>query len=119
MDNNKFIKEFILNELSTFEFKKQTKGFKYLCEAIFICIEDIDAIDNLTKNVFPKIALKYKENSYQNIKWCINQIINSMYNNTEIKIIRKYFNFDNDTKPSLKLIIYTIVCKYKNKFNIL
>ena len=47
-----------------FNFKKQTKGFKYLCDTIFIyCIKDENALDNLTKYVFPKIAVKYNEKS--------------------------------------------------------
>jgi len=107
------IKDFIFNELSKLKFQKYTKGFKYLEEAIFICIMDEDAIDNLTKSVFPIIAKKHKEKSELNIKWCINQVINTMYNNTEMDTICKYFNLDKNLKPSLKYIIYTIVCNYR------
>ena len=113
------IKNFILNELSKFEFKKYTKGFKYLKEAIYICILDEDSIENLTFNIFPKIAEKYKEKSYINVKWCINQVINTMYNNTSMDIISKYFNLEENVKPSLKFIIYTIVNKYNRKYQIL
>lgn len=106
------IREFIFKELSKFKFKKYTKGFKYLEEAIFICIIDMDAIENLTKNVFPKIMEKYNEKSILHVKWCINQVINTMYYNTEISIICNYFNIDVNLKPSLKFIIYTIICNY-------
>ena len=109
------VREFISEELSNFTFKRGTKGFKYLKEAIYICITDIDAIENLTKNVFPIIANKYQEKSYFHVKWCINQVVNTMYNNTEIKKICNYFNLDENLKPSLKFIIYTIVCKYNKK----
>lgn len=68
---------------------------------------------NINKNVFPKITAKYNEKSYFNVKWCIEQVINTMYNNTKLDIISKYFNLDYISKPSLKLIIYTIVCKYE------
>lgn len=77
-----------------------------------MCIVDEDALDNLSKNVFPYIAEKYNEKSYLNVKWCINQVINTMYNNTKQDIVSKYFNLEYNVKPSLKLIIYTIVCKY-------
>ena len=105
-----YIKKFILTELKKFNFKVYTKGYKYLKEAIYMCIVDEDALDNLSKNVFPYIAEKYNEKSYLNVKWCINQVINTMYNNTKQDIVSKYFNLEYNVKPSLKLI--TIVCKY-------
>lgn len=109
------IKTFIFDELSKFKFNRYTKGYKYLVEAIYICIIDIDALDNLTKYVFPRISKKYKEKSDFHVKWCINQVINTMYNNTKFNIISEYFKLDENLKPSLKFIIYTIVCKYNNK----
>lgn len=112
MEENQ-IRKFIFDELSRFKFKRCTKGFKYLNEVIYICINDINAIDNLTKNVFPIIAQKYNEKSYINVKWCIEGVINTMYNNTKIEIISKYFNVDDNVKPSLKLITYTVICKYE------
>lgn len=114
MENKKII-NYIHKELSKFNFKKQTKGFKYLCDTIYICIQDEDSLNNLSQYVFPKIAMKYNEKSPYNVKWCIDQIIKTMYNNTEIKIICDYFNVDENIKPSLKFIVYTLVCNYKNK----
>ncbi|MGN1302434.1 MAG: sporulation initiation factor Spo0A C-terminal domain-containing protein [Clostridia bacterium] len=113
--NEKNIRKFIYDELSNFEFKRYTKGFKYLEEAIYICITNIDAIENLSKNVFPKIQKKFKEKSLLHVKWCMNQVVNTMYNNTRIQKICDYFNLDVNLKPSLKFIIYTIVCKYNNR----
>lgn len=114
-ETNEKIMNYIHKELSKFNFKKQTKGFKYLCEAIAICIDDENLLDNLSKFVFPKIAEKYNEKSPYNIKWCIDQVIKTMYNNTKIEIICNYFEIDEYIKPSLKFIVYTIVCNYKNK----
>lgn len=113
--NDNDIKKFIYNELSKFNFKRETKGFKYLCDAIFICIKDENALDNLSKNVFPQIAKKYNEKSFFKVKWCIEQILKTMYNNTKISIISNYFSIDENLKPSLKFIIYTIVCKFNKK----
>lgn len=115
--NEEKIRIFIFNELSRFKLKKYTKGFKFLNEVIYICIVDIDAIENLSKNVFPIVAKKYNEKSYLNVKWCINGVIDTMFNNTEMEIICKYFNIEANVKPSLKLITYTIVCKYYYKEN--
>ena len=89
-----------------------TKGFKYLSESILLCIKDENAIENLHKNVFPTIAIKYNEKSSLNVKWCIEQTIKTMYNNTEIKKICDYFDIEENIKPTLKFIIYTVVCKY-------
>ena len=114
--NKEKIEKFILEELDKFNFRKYTKGFKYLKECIYICILDEDALDNLTKKVFPKIAKKYNEKSYLNVKWCIDQVINTMYNNTKLDVISNYFNLDYNLKPSLKFIVYTIVCKYNQKY---
>jgi len=57
----KKIRDFIYKELSKFNFRRYTKGFKYLSEAIYICIKDENSIENLSKNVFPKILEKYNE----------------------------------------------------------
>ena len=111
--HEKRIKIYIQNELSKFEFKKYTKGYKYLVETIYLSIVDSDAIDNLTKNVFPKVADKYNEKTYLNVKWCIEQVVNTMYNNTKIEILCKYFQIDSGIKPSLKFIVYTIKCNYE------
>lgn len=115
--NDKEIYDFIQKELSLFVFKIYTKGFKYLKEAIFICIKDPEALNNLNKKVFPAIALKYNEKSYIHVKWCIEQILKTMYNNTDINILCNYFKIDQNLKPSLKFIIYSIVCKYEWKYN--
>ena len=108
---------FILSELSKFNFKRYSKGFKYLSEAILLCIDNPDYLDNLTKYVFPVIATKYNEISFFNVKWCIEQVLKTMYNNTSTSLISKYFNIDEHLKPSVKLVIYTIVCKYEWKYS--
>lgn len=111
--NDRKAKEFILKELERFNFKRSTKGFKYLNEAIFLCIKDSDALDNLHKNVFPCIAKMYNEESLIRVKWCIEQSIKTMYNNTAASKLCEYFNIEENVKPSLKFIIYTIVRNYE------
>lgn len=116
--NEAEIRRFILKELSIFNFKRASKGFKYLNEVIYLCINNIDAIENLQKNIFPIIAKKYNEKSPLNVKWCIEQVIRTMYNNTEMKIICEYFSIEKNIKPSLKFIVYTIVCNYEWKYKV-
>ena len=62
-------------------------------------------------------AKKYNEKSFFKVKWCIEQVLKTMYNNTKISIISNYFSIDENLKPSLKFIIYTIVCKFNKKIN--
>lgn len=107
-------KQFIIKELSKFSFQQYTKGFKYLVEVIYLSIINENALNNLSKNVFPVVAKRYNEKSFFNVRWCIDKVIESMYNNTDMKIMCNYFNLDYNMKPSLKFIVYTIVCKYTN-----
>lgn len=113
MEENK-IRNYIYNELSKLNFKKETKGFRYLSEAIYLSIADENAIENLSKNVFPMIAKKFNAKNPKNIKWCMNRVIDTMYCNTRMKTLCEYFKLEKDQKPTLKFIIYFIVCKYYN-----
>jgi len=112
--NEEYAKQFIVKELSNFKFQQYTKGFKYLVEVIYLSIINENALDNLSKNVFPIVAEKYKEKSFFNVKWCIDKVIETMYNNTDMEILCNYFHLDYNIKPSLKFIVYTIVCNYNN-----
>lgn len=111
------IKEFIKKELGNFKFMRISMGYRYLVDAIFICIKDPNAMNNLNKYVFPKLAEKYNAMSYIHVKWCIEQTIKTMYNNTDANILCQYFNLGKYIKPSLKFFIYTIVSKYEWKYN--
>lgn len=111
------LKEIVKKELNKFEFIRISMGYRYLIDAILICIKDQNALDNLNKNVFPKVAEKHNALSFMHIKWCIEQSIRTMYNNTNSKIISSYFNLKENIKPSLKFFIYTIVSKIEWKNN--
>ena len=113
----KRIKELIKHELNKFEFIRTSMAYRYLIDSIFICIKDPNAIDNLNKNVYTMVAKKHKALSYMNVKWCIEQAIRTMYNNTNSKTMSKYFNLKENIKPSIKYFIYTIVSKIEWKYN--
>lgn len=111
------IKNFIIKELNRFTFIRMSRGYKYLMEAILICIKNQNAMNNLNKYVYFEIAKKYDALSYIHIKWCIEQAIRTMYNNTDAKLLSKYFNLEENKKPSIKYFIYTIVTKYEWKYS--
>lgn len=110
---DKQIREYIFKQLKELEFVRSSKGFTYLNEAIFLCIKNECSTNNLTKNVYTVIANKYKERSPKNVKGCIEQSINTMYNNTNQKLLNKYFYVSEYQKPTLKFIICMIVNKYR------
>ena len=99
--NDNDIKKFIYNELSKFNFKRETKGFKYLCDAIFICIKDENALDNLSKNVFPQIAKKYNDKNFE-------------YVLKDMKI--KKFVYKNSLAIGMILMIISILYLHLNKW---
>lgn len=113
MEKNK-IKIYIFKELSNLKFKKETKGFRYLVDAIYLTILDDELIENLTQKLYKKIAKHYEIENSKRIKWCIEETINSMYRNTKQYKINQYFNLENNEKPTPKFVIYTIACKYLN-----
>lgn len=108
----KYLREDILREMHLFKFNVTTKGYKYLIDTIEICIKDENAIENLEKNVFSILAEKYKLDKKDKVKWCINQVFETMLKNTDMKIITEYFNISEKEKLSVKNFIYTVVYKY-------
>ncbi len=117
--DDKQMREFVVKELSKFNFTRYTKGFKYLVDTIVICIKDTNAMDNLWKNVYPFLVEKYHEKSILNLKGCIEQAVITMYEQTDEELISDYFGLEKRIKPTLKLIVYTIVCKYQWKYTML
>lgn len=108
------IKEYINKEMSLFKIKPYSKSYKYLVDAIYICILDEDAIENIAKNVYPKIAKKYELNSIYKVKWNLENAIDTIYCDTKSDIICDYFKIDIYQKITVKLFIYTIITKYFN-----
>lgn len=107
------MKEYIFKELSDLKFVRCSKGYTYLNEAILMCIKNVNLANNLSKNVYTAIAKKYNEKSPRNVKGCIEQTINTMFNNTKPETLYKHFYTDKYEKPTLKLIIWVIVNRYE------
>lgn len=106
------IREFINKEMEKFNFNRNTNSYKYLQDAIFQVISNMDWNFELEKDIYKKVA---KTNNRKNefvIKWNIEKLMESMYTNTKCTIIQHYFNFTEDIKPTTKLFIRTIATKY-------
>ena len=105
------IKEKIKKEIIDLGFDISLKGTNYLIECIYIVyIEDkIDCI-NLRKDIYPTLAGIYKK-KINNIKCDINYSITSMYDRGNVIKINEYFKLFDNSKPTTKLIIYTILSR--------
>lgn len=104
--------QFILSELNFLGLKIKLNGTKYLLESISYIYNSNNyrLIDNLEKNVYPELAKRHNT-SISNIKSNILKSINTMYLSTDSKKIKKYFLFDDDIKPTPKLLIEVILNK--------
>lgn len=113
-DNENIIKN-IKNELSNFEFNKNSIGYQYLVECLLNAYKNPESLNNIEKNLFPLVAKKFRVDKIQNVKWCIQKSMKSMIRYTDRKKIIKYF--PSREIPTIKLFIITlnnlIVTKYK------
>ena len=109
--NAPLIRQKILKEISYLGYNTSYKGTKYLIDAIYhTIIHNNMNLDNLNKDVYPFLAIKYKQ-PIHNIKCNINRATVSMYYNCNSDRLRKYFSFCDDEKPNTKTIIFTIMNK--------
>lgn len=111
-NNSKNTNQFILSELNSLGLKIKLNGTKYLFESISYIYNsnNYGLIDNLEKNVYAILAKKHNTTA-SNIKSNILKSINSMYISTDIEKNKKYFWFDDDIKPTPKLLIEVILNK--------
>lgn len=98
----------ILDEVLYLGYDVSHKGTKYLVEAVKYVFNDEYSLDNLEKFVYPIIAKKYHDTSY-NIKSRIHKETNLMYYNCEIRKLKSYFKMDLDMKPRIKTVITMII----------
>lgn len=106
------LKENIMNELLYLGYDISHKGTIYLFKSIEYIAVNCRELDRLEKTVYPEIAKLYNTSPY-NLKCRIHSATTNMYYNCEVEKMKKYFRFENDTKPKVKLIIGTIISKVK------
>lgn len=102
------LNEKILKQLKYFKFNRNSLGFEYLVQAIYIVSKDKTVVRDFNECVYPKIARRYHTEP-KNVLWCINKIIGIMYLNTDEDEIREYFDlYYEDDKLSTKAFIMEI-----------
>ena len=108
------IMDYIINELSIFNFNKGTTAYRYLVETIYEIIVNDNIDFDLENEIYHKIANKNQKRIIQ-IKWSIDKLIATMSLNTKYNIIQEYFEFDEYKKPTTKFFIKHIIDNYYKK----
>lgn len=98
----------IEKELEKFEFNKFSKGYRYLVDCLICLLEFPDTIDNIERDLYPKVASQYKDITYLNVKWSITKTLNTMYRYSDNETICQYFHLDKIRKPSNKMFLHTV-----------
>lgn len=112
------IKNKIIRQLQYLNYNLSHKGTQYLIEAILIIYNSNEHdIFNLQEDIYPVIAKRYAKSIY-NIKCDINKANDYMYRVCKGERIRKYFKFFDNSKPTVKNVIYTILNKIIENPNI-
>lgn len=110
------IKDFVIQQLNSLNFSHKSIGYFYLIDVITLIIEKNYINYNLEKYIYEQIAKKYnKAVKVFQIKWNINKLIGTMYRDTDMNTLHAFFNTLDDSKPTIKLIINSVVEKYNKK----
>lgn len=111
------ISQYIDSELNKFMFNKGSNSYKYLSDTIYLVLLEKRRNFELESDIYLKVAKLNNKKSEKMIKWAIEKLLYNMYINTRQEIIKEYFNFIEDTKPTTKLFIRSIVENYNRKKN--
>ncbi len=108
------IKIKIIKELEKLNYNFKHIGSTYIMEAILTMydLKKQNFYFNLERDVYNIIAHKYSK-SIKNIKVNVCNATNIMYAECKQDIIKNYFCFSNDCKPTPKMIMNTILSKLK------
>lgn len=93
----------IEDELSCFNFNKNSKGYKYLIDCLDFCSTDPKLLINMENELFLKVSKKNNIKNNKEIKWSVQKTLISMERYTETGTILRYFPYSS--KPTLKTFI--------------
>ena len=79
----------VLEELS---FRKGTKGYIFLCEAILITLNDMSVINAVTKVIYPEVAKKFSTTPIR-VERAIRHAIEVAWDRGDIEVLQKYFGY--------------------------
>ncbi len=98
----------IMTELQDLGYSTRHQGTYYLADIIAEVIKSPNFADNNLQNIlYPLIAKKYGKSAY-NIKSSVHKATECMYYECDINKLQKYFRFYEDTKPTVKEVIFAV-----------
>lgn len=101
----------IIKELKYIGYNIEYVGTNYLVETILqMYINREEMLDNLQQDIYPIIAKMYNKTAH-NIKCNINRATECMYYECDSARLKKYFGFYDDTKPTAKTVMFTVLNK--------
>lgn len=104
-------REKVKRELHYIGYNFKYKGTQYLLDTILqMYINQNNLVDNLQSTVYPLIAEKYQK-TIHNVKSSINKATECMYYECDSIKLEKYFQFSDDSKPTVKEVVFTIINK--------
>jgi two-component system response regulator (stage 0 sporulation protein A) len=68
------------------------KGYQYVREAIMITVEDMDAINSVTKVLYPEVAKRYATTSSR-VERAIRHAIEVAWDRGDLETLQKYFGY--------------------------
>lgn len=105
------VKDKVIEQLQFLNYNLSHKGTQYLIEAILIIYQNKKFdVFNLKEDIYPIIAYNHNE-IIHNVKCSINKANDYMYKVCKKETLHTYFKFFDDTKPTVKNVIYTILNK--------
>lgn len=103
------VRAIVFNEIKKLHYNISHIGTNYLIDTILLILKNNNVETfNLKKDVYPKLAQKYNT-KITVIKENIYKATDYMDINCDIKTKKEYFNFQEDTKPTVKMVIYSII----------
>lgn len=101
----------IIQELKYIGYNIEYVGTNYLIETILqIYINRELMLDNLQQEIYPIVSKMYNK-SVHNIKCNITRATECMYYECDSKRLKDYFGFYDDTKPTAKTVMFTVLNK--------
>ena len=77
--NHRHVKEILKLRLESYGINPKSKGHTYIEEAVIITMESMEAVVNLQRSIYPKIASRHKPASPGSVEHAIRNAIRSAY----------------------------------------
>ena len=104
----------VVIELGYFKFHRNCMAYQYLTDAIILVYKNNAYIKNFNGSLYVYIAKKYHTKP-ENVLWSISKLLNTMYMNTDEKVVKQYLKLYYYEKPSPKAFIIYVSKRVNQK----